>query len=471
MAKSKKNIVSEVSKKFDIDEFNKAAMQLEQHFFSHIFTYPETLVDFIGKIHEDHFYVDFHKKLYKKMVDDFHKNVLPNPVHLNSTFYNCADLNDVGGFINYVTSLVEGLIFKIEDVDEFKESVEFYKRCRDYYDLSQEIPNLLANSNTADQLVNHLEYATNSLNKESNNSTQMTASHVLKLASESAEIIIKTGKKLSGVSCGLTEIDRFANGFVNGEVTVLAGRPAMGKTALALSMTSSVAARMEGHVLFFSFEMNFNQLGQRLLSVLTRIPSHRIRCGDLSQEESSIINECSVNNHDLPILFYETTVGTLDKIKKTIRIASLKNNIDLVVIDYLQLINLDRHSESRTAEITVISRAMKEIALTNNVPVLVLSQLSRAVESRADKLPQLSDLRDSGSIEQDADIVMFIHREAYYHAQKTPLDKQSKEYIDWRAHMVKIHNQASVLIAKNRHGPTGIANVGFDHKTINFFNL
>jgi replicative DNA helicase len=291
--------------------------------------------------------------------------------------------------------------------------------------------------------------------------------------------------KLSGLATGLRDLDFKMGGLQPSDLIILAGRPGMGKTALATNIAYNVAkawrgeVRPDGHmqtvdggiVGFFSLEMSSEQLATRIVSERTGISSSTIRRGAIQQNDFDVISDVAVELQSLP--FYVDDTGGLSIAQLAARARRLKRQkgMDLLVIDYLQLLqgSSRRANEGRVQEITEITTSLKALAKELNVPVLALSQLSRQVENRDDKRPQLSDLRESGSIEQDADVVMFVFREEYYLANKEPRpgsDLHSK----WMLDMEAAHNKAEVIIGKQRHGPTGTVNLHFEAATTRFFD-
>jgi len=260
---------------------------------------------------------------------------------------------------------------------------------------------------------------------------------------------------LMGVPTGFTMLDKLLGGFQQSDLIILAGRPGMGKTSFGLSVAQNAARHYNAHVAVFSLEMSNEQLVQRLLSMETGIDSHRLRLGDVAEEEWTILMEAANQLSATSIFIDDTPAASVTEIRTKARRLYAEHGIDLILIDYMQLMSGQSGSrpENRQQEISYISRSLKALARELNVPVIALSQLSRAVESRADKRPMLSDLRESGSIEQDADVVLFIYREDYY-VEDT--DRQ---------------NIADVLVAKHRHGSTGTVSLFFRKELTQFRDL
>lgn len=293
--------------------------------------------------------------------------------------------------------------------------------------------------------------------------------------------------KLSGLATGLDDLDRMMGGLQKSDLIILAGRPGMGKTALATNIAYNVARAWQGEVKpdghtvtvdggivgFFSLEMSAEQLATRIIAEQTAIPSSQIRRGGISEADFEKIKDYSIELQNLPLYVDETGGLSVAQLAARARRLKRQRGLDLLVIDYLQLLSgsTRRSSENRVQEITEITTKMKALAKELNVPILALSQLSRQVESRDDKRPQLSDLRESGSIEQDADVVMFVYREEYYHVMRKPLESNREKFAEWLAESDKVHGRAEVILGKQRHGPTGTVELQFDAQVTRFSSL
>ena len=291
-----------------------------------------------------------------------------------------------------------------------------------------------------------------------------------------AESAHKNEDGIVGVPTGLTDLDSKLGGLHKQDLIIIAGRPSMGKTALATNIAFHAAKNIEkkGHkstVAFFSLEMSSEQLSTRILSEQSRIRSNDIRRGKVTEKEFEQFIETSKNIADLPLYIDETPAITISAISNRSRRIKRLFGLDLIVVDYIQLMRSGRKMEfNRVQEISEITQGLKALAKELNVPVLALSQLSRQVEQRDDKKPQLSDLRESGSIEQDADVVMFVFREAYYLERKEPT-LGSIEHAEWQQKMDEISSLAEILIGKQRHGPTGNVKVEFEAMYTKFKDL
>ncbi len=293
--------------------------------------------------------------------------------------------------------------------------------------------------------------------------------------------------KLSGIATGLDDLDRMMGGLQSSDLIIVAGRPGMGKTALATNIAYNVAkawrgeVKPDGHMAtvnggvvgFFSLEMSAEQLATRIIAEQTGIPSNQIRRGGISESEFEKIKDYSIELQHLPLYVDETGGISIAQLAARARRLKRQRGLDFLVIDYLQLLtgSNKRSSENRVQEITEITTRLKALAKELNVPVMALSQLSRQVESRDDKRPQLSDLRESGSIEQDADVVMFVYREEYYHQMRKPPEGNREKFAEWLAEADKVHGTAEVIIGKQRHGPTGTVELQFDGAVTRFSTL
>ena len=293
--------------------------------------------------------------------------------------------------------------------------------------------------------------------------------------------------KLSGIATGLDDLDRMMGGLQQSDLIIIAGRPGMGKTALATNIGYNVArawrgeVKPDGHTItanggivgFFSLEMSAEQLATRILAEQTEIPSNQIRRGGISEAEFERIKDHSIELQGLPLFVDETGGLAVAQLAARARRLKRQRGLDLLIIDYLQLLqgSTRRSQENRVQEITEITTKLKALAKELNVPVLALSQLSRQVESRDDKRPLLSDLRESGSIEQDADVVLFVFREEYYHKMRKPLESDRDKFAQWMADGEKIEGKAEIIIGKQRHGPTGTIELQFDGSVTKFSSL
>src|SRR5579885_2237652 len=314
----------------------------------------------------------------------------------------------------------------------------------------------------------------------------MKFSDALKDAVDLASKAYQRDGHLSGLATGLTDLDLLMGGLQKSDLVIIAGRPAMGKTALATNIAYNIAVDYRGQprpdgsietvsggiVGFFSLEMSAEQLATRILSEQTEIPSSKIRRGDISEEDFSKLAAAAQTMQSIPLFIDDTGGISIAQLTARARRLKRQRGLDLMVVDYLQLLtgSSRRAQEGRVQEVTEITTGLKALAKELDIPILALSQLSRQVESRDDKRPQLADLRESGSIEQDADVVLFVFREEYYLKNREPREG-SEEWFKCETEMKAAENRAELIIGKQRHGPTGTVKVVFEPQVTRFGNL
>lgn len=291
---------------------------------------------------------------------------------------------------------------------------------------------------------------------------------------------------LSGIATGIVSLDSKMGGLQRSDLIILAGRPGMGKTSLATNIAYTIAAGYEGEVQadgsmkarnggvvgFYSLEMSAEQLATRIISEQTEVSSSKIRRGDLTDADFEKLVACSMMMQKVPLYIDQTGGISIAQLAARARRLKRQRGLDVLVVDYVQLMTGSKKaSENRVQEITEITTGLKALAKELNVPIIALSQLSRQVENREDKRPQLSDLRESGSIEQDADVVLFVFREEYYVKNQEPRDPNDPKYVEWEAQFEKVRGTADVIIAKQRHGPTGTVKLAFQAEFTRFADL
>jgi replicative DNA helicase len=307
----------------------------------------------------------------------------------------------------------------------------------------------------------------------------------LKIAIEMASEAFKRDGGLSGTATGLHDLDQKMGGLQRSDLIILAGRPAMGKTALATNIAYNIAKAWRGErmadgtiktvdggiVGFFSLEMSAEQLATRIVAEQSNIPSFKIRRGDISPEEFGKLHEAVAEMQAIPLHIDQSGGISIAQLAARARRLKRQHGLDFLVVDYLQLLSgASKKGDNRVQELTEITTGLKALAKELNVPIMALSQLSRQVEQRDDKRPQLADLRESGSIEQDADVVMFVFREEYYLQNKEP-KPGTEDYLKWQMEMERVHGKAEVIIGKQRHGPTGSVQLQFDANVTRFSTL
>jgi replicative DNA helicase len=310
-------------------------------------------------------------------------------------------------------------------------------------------------------------------------------SDALTTAIDVAAAAYKRDGKLSGIATGLADLDRQMGGLQPSDLVILAGRPGMGKTALATNVAFNIAKTYQGEkqpdgsmktvnggiVGFFSLEMSAEQLATRIIAEQSGVPSYKIRRGDIREDEFYRITDAARDMQAIPFYIDQTGGISIAQLAARARRLKRQRGLDMLVVDYLQLLSASaKKGENRVQELTEITTGLKALAKELAVPIVALSQLSRQVEQRDDKRPQLSDLRESGSIEQDADVVLFVFREEYYLKNREP-KPGTEEHFKWQADMDQAHGRAEVIIGKQRHGPTGTVQLAFQADVTRFANL
>ncbi|WOC15131.1 replicative DNA helicase [Pseudochrobactrum sp. MP213Fo] len=309
----------------------------------------------------------------------------------------------------------------------------------------------------------------------------------VKTAIDLAGVAFQRDGHLSGVSTGIHSLDGKMGGLQSSDLIVLAGRPGMGKTSLATNIAFNIAAAYQGEqqadgsmkatnggvVGFFSLEMSAEQLATRIISEQTEVSSSKIRRGDISETDFEKLVACTQTMQRIPLYIDQTGGISIAQLSARARRLKRQRGLDCLVIDYIQLMtgSSKASAQNRVQEITEITTGLKALGKELNVPIIALSQLSRQVESREDKRPQLSDLRESGSIEQDADVVIFVFREEYYVKNLEPRDEFDPKYDEWKMTFEKVKGTADVIIAKQRHGPTGTVKLAFQSEFTRFTDL
>lgn len=426
-----------------------------------------------------HFATPINGKIFEAISKVIQQGLVADPITLRAYFEKKDDLQSVGGG-NYLIELVNSVV-SIAGVENYARIIqELYIR-RQLMLLGENMAQEAANFNIDKTVDDQIEQAEARLYEFSMANTKGTVQPFSKTLDSTLKIVESTYKsdnKITGITSGFIDLDKWLGGLNRSDLIILAARPSMGKTALATNIAFNAAnaclKKSEGaaKVAFFSLEMSSEQLVTRILAQECNIPSEKIRRGEIREEDFSKIVEANKRLTELPFFIDDTPALTVSALRSRARKLKRQHNIDLVVIDYLQLLqgSADKRNDNRVQEISEITRSLKALAKELDIPVIALSQLSRAVEGRDDKRPQLADLRESGSIEQDADVVMFIYREEYYEARREPTPGTDK-HVEWLERMSKVYNLAEVIIAKQRHGPIGTVRMFFDGRYTKFDDL
>lgn len=428
----------------------------------------------------DHFSHPLHQNIYHAILRCKEQGKIVDPITLRPIIEQDPLINEVGG-VGYLIDLTEAVTTIVSVKDYANLIYQLYLR-RQLSHIGHDVI-VSAHDHTPEQTaVDHIEFAEKKLYDLATQGT-FTNTHyhfkdALGHALKSAEAAFKRRSKLVGVTTGFLDLDEKLGGLHPSDLIIIAGRPSMGKTALGTNIAFNAAMTYQkdiadgAAVAFFSLEMSAEQLATRILACEAKIPSDQIRRGAINQQEFPRLIEASHLIENLNLFIDDTPSLSVVSLRNRARRLKRQYNIGLIIIDYLQLLesNRSKNSDNRVQEISEISRGLKALAKELNVPVIALSQLSRAVEQREDKRPQLSDLRESGSIEQDADVVMFVYREEYYLARKQP-KAGSLKHLEWQQDLAEVSNKAEIIIAKQRHGPVGTLQLFFDGKFTKFANF
>ena len=425
------------------------------------------------------FFDPIHVKIFETIGSLIDKGLLANPITLKNHFENNEGLKELGGqeylikITKYSTSTKQAIDYAsiIQEMHVRRELIKISESVLDEASSATEV------STSGEEMIQNAEKSLFDLAERGHfNQSFMKFERALKQTIEMAKSAYQNEEGIVGVPTGLTDLDNKLGGMHKQDLVIIAGRPSMGKTALATNIAFHAAKNIEkkgskSAVAFFSLEMSSEQLSTRILSEQSRIRSNDIRRGKVSEKEFEKFLETSKNIFELPLYIDETPAITIAAISNRSRRIKRLFGLELIVVDYIQLMRSGRKMEfNRVQEVSEITQGLKALAKELDVPVLALSQLSRQVEQRDDKKPQLSDLRESGSIEQDADVVMFVFREAYYLERKEPT-LGSIEHAEWRQKMDEISSLAEIMIGKQRHGPTGNVRVEFEAMYTKFKNL
>ena len=424
------------------------------------------------------FFDPIHTKIYETIEKLIAKGLLANPITLKNFFENNEGLKELGGQ-EYLIKITRFSTSIKQAIDYANIIQEMHVR-RELIKISESVLNEASTNNqitTGEEIIQNAEKSLFDLAERGHfNRSFLKFESALKQTIEMARSAYQNEEGIVGVPTGLTDLDTRLGGLHKQDLVIIAGRPSMGKTALATNIAFHAAKNIEkkgakSTVAFFSLEMSSEQLATRILSEQSKIRSNDIRRGKVSEKEFEQFIETSKNIFELPLYIDETPAITISAISNRSRRIKRLFGLELIVVDYIQLMkSIGKKEFNRVQEISEITQGLKALAKELDVPVLALSQLSRQVEQRDNKKPQLSDLRESGSIEQDADVVMFVYREAYYLENKEPT-LGSVEHAEWQQKMDEISRLADIMIGKQRHGPTGNVKVEFEAMYTKFKDL
>jgi len=421
------------------------------------------------------FYDPMHQKIFSAIEKLIYKGMLANPITLKNHFENEKDELDIPEYLVKITKFSTSS----------RQSIEYSKLIYDLF-VKRELIKISDNiidtaklndlNNDGQQIIENFEKSLFDLaEKGSFSSSIVKFDEAMRQTIEMASNAYKNEEGIVGVPSGLRDLDDRLGGMHKSDLIIIAGRPSMGKTALATNIAFHAAKNIQENgekscIAFFSLEMSSEQLSTRILAEQSRIKSNDIRRGKITEEQFDKFIETSKNISELPLYIDETPAISIAALSNRARRIKRIHGLDMIVIDYIQLMKGTNYKDGRVQEISEITQGLKALAKELSVPVLALSQLSRAVEQRDDKKPLLSDLRESGSIEQDADVVMFVFRESYYLKNKEPRPA-TVEHAEWQAKMNEISHLAELLILKQRHGPTGTIMLEFEEMFTKFKDI
>ena len=413
------------------------------------------------------FYDPMHQKIFAAIESLIYKGMLANPITLKNYFEDEKDDLNVPEYLvkitKFSTSSRQATEYSkiIYDMFVRRELIKISEQTIDTAKLND------LNTNGQNIIENSERLLFDLAEKGSFNSSLVKFDEAMRQTIEMASAAYKNEGGIVGVPTGLRDLDDRLGGLHKSDLIIIAGRPGMGKTALATNISFNAAQKLQESgrkscIAFFSLEMSSEQLSTRILAEQSRIKSNDIRRGRISDEQFDKFIETSKNISELPLFIDETPAITIAAMSNRARRIKRIHGLDMVVVDYIQLMRgTTNYKDGRVQEVSEITQGLKAIAKELSVPVVALSQLSRQVEQRDNKKPQLSDLRESGSIEQDADVVMFVYRESYYLENKEPRPA-TVEHAEWQAKMNEVSNLAELIIGKQRHGPTGMVTLEFE---------
>ena len=429
----------------------------EQAVLGSMFLSEKALERIVERLNKDMFYLDSHKKIFETIKNIKKKKVPIDITTVTAELERKKLLNQVGG-VEYLTQIIN-IVPTAANADEYINIIEEKFLRRNLIEAGTDIANAgFSSTEDIGDILDDAEKKIFDVVKNRRGSEFKTIQDVLFKAQADLEKLSSQKGEITGVPSGYYDIDRLTAGFHENELIIIAARPAMGKTAFAVNLAVNMAMNAKKTVALFNMEMGAEQLISRMLSSVGQIEASKLRTGKLEHQDWKRVNEAISRLADTKIFIDDTPGMTVSEIRaKCRRLANSEDGLDIVIIDYLQLINGSaRYAGQRQQEVSEISRSLKTMAMELNIPVIALAQLSRSVEGREDKRPLLSDLRESGSIEQDADIVAFLYRDDYYNKESAIDENTSK---------------SEFIISKHRSGPTATVNLIFKRDTSSFFNM
>ncbi|MFY9211171.1 MAG: replicative DNA helicase [Aestuariivita sp.] len=463
------------------------SIEAEQQLLGAILTNNDIYDRIASIVQPEHFYDPVHARIYEIAKSRIAKNALASPVTLKAFLEDDEGLKELGGPA-YLARLA-GAAISAFAVRDYAQMIYDFAIRRELIGLGREIADKAARVEVTSEPREQIVEAEQKLYKLSEQGqTESGFQSFLKAVTDAVNVANAAYQReggLAGISTGLVDMDKKLGGLHRSDLLILAGRPSMGKTSLATNIAFNIAKAYKrgmthegvegavdgGVVGFYSLEMSAEQLAARILSEASEVPSEQIRRGDMTEAEFRRFVEAAKDLEACPLFIDDTPALPISQLAARARRLKRTHGLDVLIVDYLQLVRPATAKDSRVNEVSEITQGLKAIAKELDIPVIALSQLSRQVESREDKRPQLSDLRESGSIEQDADVVMFVFREEYYAEREKPSDDRLEEMAAWQERMDRLHGKAEIVIGKQRHGPIGTVELSFEGRFTRFGNL
>ena len=463
------------------------SIEAEQQLLGAILTNNEVYDRIAAIISAEHFFEPVHARIFELSASRIGKNNLASAVTLSSFMKSDEGLQELGGGA-YLARLAASAIagFAVRD---YAHMIYDLAIRRELIHLGQDISSRASKMEVEEEPKEQITIAEQALYKlGENGKTESGFQSFLAAVTTAVDVANNAYQRdggLAGVSTGLIDLDKKLGGLHKSDLLILAGRPSMGKTSLATNIAFNIAKAYRrgimadgtegtvngGVVGFYSLEMSAEQLAARVLSEASEVPSDQIRRGDMTETEFRRFVDAAKTLESCPLFIDDTPALPISQLAARARRLKRTHGLDVLIVDYLQLVRPAIAKDSRVNEVSEITQGLKAIAKELHIPVIALSQLSRQVENREDKRPQLSDLRESGSIEQDSDVVMFVYREEYYKEREKPGDHDLEKMAYWQDEMDRLHGRAEVVIGKQRHGPIGTVELSFEGRFTRFGNL
>ena len=463
------------------------SIEAEQQLLGAILTNNDIFDRIASIVTPEHFYDPVHARIFELASARIAKNNLASPVTLATFLQDDEGLKELGGAA-YLARLAASAVAGFAARDYAQMIYDLAIR-RNLIQLGQDIcarATTMDESQEPSEQIVAAEQALYKLGEEGQGESGFQS--FLRAVTAAVDVANNAYTReggLAGISTGLIDMDKKLGGLHKSDLLILAGRPSMGKTSLATNVAFNIAKAYQkgqladgtegtlngGVVGFFSLEMSAEQLAARILSEASEVPSEQIRRGDMTETEFRRFVEAAKTLESCPLFIDDPPALPISQLAARARRLKRTHGLDVLIIDYLQLVRPTSAKDSRVNEVSEITQGLKAIAKELDIPVIALSQLSRQVENRDDKRPQLADLRESGSIEQDADVVMFVFREEYYKEREKPGDHDLEKMALWQDEMERLHGKAEIVIGKQRHGPIGTVELSFEGRFTRFGNL